>query len=182
MTREGAARDASAPSHRSRKARRFREAPQAARSVDVRDWVGGVRLSAFTGIMLGLVVLGAFVLVPTVGTYLDQRQQIAALEHAVQVGKDEVAELEAERERWTDPAYITAQARERLYYVRPGEVVYLVDDDLPGTAIPQEQAPVSDEVEETRNDWMAQLLRSVTAAGMARTAAVADETTDPATP
>jgi hypothetical protein len=106
-----------------------------------------------------------------VGTYLDQRQQIAALEHAVRVGQDEVAELEAERERWSDPAYITAQARERLYYVKPGEVVYLVDDDLPDSAVPQEQAPVTDDVEETRSDWMAQLVRSVASAGVSRTAA-----------
>ena len=132
--------------------------------------MGGVRLSAFTGIMLGLVVLAAFVLVPTVGVYLDQRQQIAALQEAVRVGKDQVAALEAEHERWQDRAYITSQARERLYYVKPGEVVYLVDDDLPDSAIPQEQAPVSDQVEETSNDWMGQMLRSITAAGLAKTA------------
>ena len=158
MSTGGAGRTAPAPPSR------------APRRVDVRDWVGGVRFSAFTGIMLGLVVLAAFVLVPTVGTYLDQRQQIAALEHAVRVGQDEVAELEAERERWSDPAYITAQARERLYYVKPGEVVYLVDDDLPDSAVPQEQAPVTDDVEETRSDWMAQLVRSVASAGVSRTA------------
>ncbi|HAJ16793.1 MAG TPA: septum formation initiator, partial [Microbacterium sp.] len=119
----------------------------------------------FMVIMLGLVVLAAFVLVPTVGTYLEQRQRIAALEQAVQVTQDEIAALETEKDRWQDPAYITTQARERLYYVRPGEVVYLVDDDLPDSAIPAEQAPVSDEVVQTTTDWMSQLVRSVTAAG-----------------
>mgnify|MGYP002399139387 CR=1 FL=1 len=136
----------------------------------MRDWMGGVRLSAFTGIMLGLVVLAAFVLVPTVGVYVDQRQQIAALQEAVQVERQKVEALEAEQERWKDRAYITSQARERLYYVKPGEVVYLVDDDLPASAIPDEQSAVSDEVQETRNDWMGQMLRSITAAGVARTA------------
>ncbi len=140
----------------------------------MRDWVGGLRFTAFTGIMLGLVVLAAFVLVPTFGTYLGQRQQIAALEQSVEVSQDEVAQLEAQRERWADPAYVTSQARERLYYVRPGEVVYLVDDDLPATAVPPEQAPVSDEVEETRNDWMSQFVRSLTVAGLAKTATGAD--------
>lgn len=137
--------------------------------VDVREWVGGIRFSAFTGIMLGLVVLAVFTLVPTVGTYIDQRQQIAALENSVQLSTSEVAALQAERDRWADPAYVTSQARSRLYYKKPGEVVYLVDNDLPATAIPQEQAAVSDEVEETRNDWMAQLVRSVTGAGLAET-------------
>jgi cell division protein FtsB len=139
------------------------------RPVDVRGWLGGIRLSGFMVIMLGLVVLAAFVLVPTIGTYVDQRQQIAALEAAVELSRDEVAELQSQRERWSDPAYITTQARERLYYVRPGEVVYLVDNDLPPELAPQEQAPVSEDVEQTRTDWMSQLVRSVTEAGLAQT-------------
>lgn len=141
------------------------------RPVDVRGWLGGIRLSGFMVIMMGLVVLAAFVLVPTIGTYVDQRQQIAALEAAVQLSRDEVAELESQRERWEDPAYITTQARERLYYVKPGEVVYLVDDDLPPELAPQEQRPVSDELEAARSDWMSQLVRSVTEAGLAQTVA-----------
>ena len=154
-----------APSSRARRERPPR------RPVDVREWLGGIRLSGFMVIMMGLVVLAAFVLVPTIGTYVDQRQQIAALEAAVQVSREEVAELESQRERWNDPAYITTQARERLYYVKPGEVVYLVDDDLPPELTPQEQAPVSEDVEETRTDWMSQLVRSVTEAGLAQTVA-----------
>ncbi|MFS0867024.1 septum formation initiator family protein [Microbacterium sp. 179-B 1A2 NHS] len=148
-----------------------RPARNRAARVDVRDWVGGNRFSGFMGIMLGLVVLAAFVLVPTIGTYLEQRQQIAALEHSVQATADEVAELEAQRERWRDEAYITAQARERLYYMRPGEVVYLVADDLPGDILVPEQNAVSEDVEETRTEWMTQLLRSVTESGLAQTVA-----------
>lgn len=139
------------------------------RQVDVRGWLGGIRLSGFMVIMMGLVVLAAFVLVPTIGTYVAQRQQITALQSAVQVGEDEVADLEAERARFKDPAYITTQARERLYYVRPGEVVYLVDNDLPAAQAPQEQTKVSATVRQTRTDWMSQLLRSVTAAGLSQT-------------
>ncbi len=130
------------PSRAPKQARRPRRPPRS--PVDVRGWLGGIRLSGFMVIMLGLVVLAAFVLVPTIGTYVDQRQQIAALEAAVEVSRDDVADLEAQRDRWTDPAYITTQARERLYYVKPGEVVYLVDNDLPPALVPQEQAPVSD--------------------------------------
>jgi cell division protein FtsB len=141
----------------------------ARRPVDVKQWLGGIRLSGFMVIMLGLVVLAAFVLVPTIGTYVDQRQQITALEAALEVSREEVADLQAQRERWTDPAYITTQARERLYYVRPGEVVYLVDNDLPPELAPQEQAPVSEDVEQTRTDWMSQFVRSLTEAGLSQT-------------
>lgn len=142
--------------------------------VDVRDWASGIRLSGFMVIMLSLVVLGAWVLVPTLGTYIDQRQKIAALEASVQVSADEIEALEQVRERWDDPAYITTQARERLYYVKPGEVTYLVDNDLDPASLPQEQAPVSDELEERPADWMPQLLRSVTGAGLAQNATPAE--------
>ncbi|KAA9105698.1 septum formation initiator family protein [Microbacterium rhizomatis] len=120
-------------------------------------------------IMMGLVVLAAFVLVPTIGTYLDQRQQITALTQAVEVSQADIAALQLQRDRWKDPAYITTQARERLYYVKPGEVVYLVDNDLAASQVPQDAAPVSSTVEQTRTDWMAQLVRSVTEAGVAQT-------------
>lgn len=142
--------------------------------VDVRDWASGIRLSGFMVIMLSLVVLGAWVLVPTLGTYIDQRQKIAALEASVQVSADEIEALEQVRERWDDPAYITTQARERLYYVKPGEVTYLVDNDLDPASLPQEQAPVSDELEERPADWMPQLLRSVAGAGLAQNAIPAE--------
>lgn len=135
-----------------------------------RDWLGGIRFSGFTMIMLGLVLLGALVLVPTVGTYVEQRQRIAGLEESVQLTRDEIAELEAEQVRWGDPAYITTQARERLYFVWPGEVVYLVDNDLDPADLPQDAEPVSDEVEEASSEWAEQLLRSLAAAGLAERA------------
>jgi len=159
------------------KAKKGRDATAAARrTVDVRGWLAASRLSAFTAIMLGLVVIAVFVLVPTVGTYIGQRQQIVALEHSVQVTKDEIADLKRQRARWDDPAYITTQARERLYFTRPGEIVYLVDDDLPDTDIPREKAPVSDKVQTTKTDWMAQFVRSLAESGLASTAvAVTDD-------
>lgn len=154
-----------------------RPAAERSRRVDVKGWLGGIRLSGFMVIMMGLVVLAAFVLVPTVGTYLAQRQQITALQNAVQVGHDEVAGLEAQRDRWKDPAYITTQARERLYYVWPGEVVYLVVNDLPAAEVPREHAAVSATVQQTRTDWMTQLVRSTAEAGLAKTAAVPEAPT-----
>lgn len=157
---------AAAPARRSPVASRTAAGPR----VDVRGWLGKVRISGFVVIMLGLVVLGTFVLVPTVGTYMDQRQQIQALRSAVALSQSEVADLQTQRERWSDPAYIRTQARERLGYTFPGEVVYLIDNDLPASATPQEQADVSEDVGQTRTDWMAQLVRSVAASGAAQVA------------
>jgi cell division protein FtsB len=135
----------------------------------VRGWLGGVRLSGFMVVMMSLVVLAAFVLVPTFGNFVQQRQTIAALEASVVAGQEEVEQLTQQQERWGDPAYITTQARERLYYMRPGEVVYLVVNDLPADLQPTAEKPVSADVVETPTDWMTQLLASVTTAGLAQT-------------
>lgn len=139
------------------------------RAVDVRGWLGGIRLSGFMVIMLGLVVLAAFVLVPTLGTYIDLQQRIAVMEQSLQATQEEVDALEKQRDRWNDPAYITTQARERLYYVRPGEVVYLVDNDLAEAETPQDEKKVSDTLTEASSDWMSQLVRSVVSAGISST-------------
>ncbi len=141
----------------------------ATRRVDVRGWLGGVRLSGFMVVMMSLVVLAAFVLVPTFGNFVQQRQSIAALEASVVAGQEEVEQLQQQQERWGDPAYITTQARERLYYMRPGEVAYLVVNDLPADLQPTTEKPVSADVVETPTDWMTQLLASVTTAGLAQT-------------
>ena len=175
-------RPTSARGSSARTPRGARAATGGERTVDVRDWLGGVRLSAFMFIMLGLVMLAVLVLLPTVGTYIEQRQRIAALEESVQVTEDRVAELEAERDRWNDRAYITTQARERLYYHLPGEIVFLVDNDIDPATLPAEQAQVSDEVQAARSDWMGAMLRSITEAGLTKNAVPVPAPTPTPTP
>jgi hypothetical protein len=60
--------------------------------------------------------------------YLAQRTQIANLKHQNQVTQQQVAALQTELDKWSDPAYVAIQARERLHYVRPGETGYIVPD------------------------------------------------------
>ncbi|MBS2962497.1 septum formation initiator family protein [Actinocrinis puniceicyclus] len=58
--------------------------------------------------------------------YLAQRTQIAGLRHQNDVTAQQVATLQRELDKWSDPAYVAIQARERLHYVRPGEIGYIV--------------------------------------------------------
>jgi cell division protein FtsB len=76
---------------------------------------------------LALVVcaLALTVAVP-LRNYVAQRQELAAVSEQQQVLAAEVARLEQERARLSDPAEIEAQARSRLGYVMPGEVPYVV--------------------------------------------------------
>ncbi|RXZ46132.1 FtsB family cell division protein [Agromyces binzhouensis] len=144
-------------------------------------WLAGIRFSGFSIIMMGVLVLAVVVLAPSIAAYAAQRQQIAELKADVARQEAEVARLTEERERWNDETFIVTQARERLYYVLPGEVSYLVIDDRdPATAITADRA-VSAEVTEARGDWMQTMLRSVMTAGLAQSATDASgRTPDPA--
>lgn len=77
--------------------------------------------------ILALVVcaLALTVAVP-LRNYVAQRQELAAVSEQQQVLSAEVARLQQERARLSDPAEIEAQARSRLGYVMPGEVPYVV--------------------------------------------------------
>lgn len=58
--------------------------------------------------------------------YAVQRGEIDALREQSAAAKRQVAELTEQHRRWQDPAYVRAQARQRLHYVLPGETPYVV--------------------------------------------------------
>ncbi|GAB2445020.1 hypothetical protein GCM10027062_26750 [Nocardioides hungaricus] len=60
--------------------------------------------------------------------YLDQRSQITDLKEQIALRQADIADLEREKRRWQDPAYVQQQARE-LNYVMPGETAYVVLDE-----------------------------------------------------
>jgi cell division protein FtsB len=66
--------------------------------------------------------------------YLAQESQIAQLEAKQAAQRQEIAKTTQELEKWKDPEYLRAQAREKLFYVRPGETPLLVLNDPAGAA------------------------------------------------
>jgi cell division protein FtsB len=54
--------------------------------------------------------------------YLQQRDQINALRHDISTSRAQIAELQRQKRRFHDPAYVRAQARQRLGFAQPGEV------------------------------------------------------------
>jgi len=131
-------------------------------------WLRNIRLSGFALLAIGVLVLGIVVLAPGLRTYFEQRQQIAALQAEVAAAQAEVDGLTAEVDRWSDPAYIEAQARERIYYVYPGEFSYLVvgQPDSTDDTTAKNGAPISDEIQTTQVNWVQSLLSSVVTAGV----------------
>jgi cell division protein FtsB len=134
-------------------------------------WLRNFRLSGFALSMLALIVAALLVLAAPLKTLIEQRQQIAALQASLEDAQNSVDELNEQVARWSDPAYIQAQARERLYYILPGDVSYLIVGEA-DTGADDGQLPISDEIQTTRTDWIGGLLGSVYTAGLT------DETPD----
>jgi cell division protein FtsB len=77
--------------------------------------------------IIGLIALALVVAVaPTLRIYLRQKAQISSLESQQVTQQGDVAALQAQADRWNDPAYIEAQARARLQFVKPGQRSYTV--------------------------------------------------------
>jgi cell division protein FtsB len=95
--------------------------------------------------------------------YLAQRGDIGDYRAKVAAQDKRVAALERARERWHDPAYVKAQARERLHFVMPGETAYVVlepdEAPAPGTVV----APAARKV--VKRPWFGDLWWSVEVAG-----------------
>ena len=110
--------------------------------------------------ILTILVILAVMLVPTFRSLLRQRAEIGALQDKVTQQEASVADLQAEQQRWQDPAYVEQQARERLRLVKPGDRSYTVidgsaPDEPPGdTTVAAPKADAS-------TPWYGQLWESV---------------------
>jgi len=60
--------------------------------------------------------------------YLEQRSHIGDLKGQIALRQASIDDLEREKRRWEDPAFVRQQARE-LNYVMPGETAYVVLDE-----------------------------------------------------
>jgi len=85
-----------------------------------------------------------------------EMKQLAASEAAL---RHQIADLEQQKIKLADPAYIAAQARERLGFVRPGEIPYQVQLP-PNAALPSE--PGSSPTAAATNDpWYTSLWHTI---------------------
>ena len=77
-------------------------------------------------LILALVSAGLLFALAVPGrAWFAQRAQIAELRADVESAQARVTDLQIEKQRWTDPAFVAAEARRRLHFVLPGEVGYV---------------------------------------------------------
>jgi cell division protein FtsB len=118
------------------------------RRQDVRTHDGRGRRNRLTGRATALFVVLAMLAVAyawPVKEYLRQRSELAALRADTASTQARVDALTAEQKRWADPAYVKAQARDRLHYVMPGETAYVVlqpNRPAQGQTLPKATRPV----------------------------------------
>jgi cell division protein FtsL len=100
----------------------------------------GLSSTKRAGILALVVCALALTVAVPLRNYVAQRQELAAVSEQQQALSAEVARLQQERARLSDPAEIEAQARSRLGYVMPGEVPYVVQLPLPPGPDPADAA------------------------------------------
>lgn len=96
------------------------------------DGGGATPRTRLTGRALLFGVIVAFLAVSfasSMRAYVEQRDHIRQLKSEIASSEATIADLERERRRWDDPAYVKAQARATLGYLMPGETGYQVLDE-----------------------------------------------------
>ena len=86
-------------------------------------------------ILAAVVCVLTLTIAGPVRTYFGQRTEMKQLEASEAQLREQIAELEQQKDKLGDPVFIAAQARERLGFVMPGEIPYQVQ--LPPGAVVQ---------------------------------------------
>lgn len=111
-------------------------------------------------VIIGIIIAFAAVanLWDPVQIWFEQQARLAELDREVAAARATLAEAQADMERWTDRAYVEAQARQRLMFVYPGDISYLVVNDV--DAKPAKSDEVLGTVQTTTIDWVDAFVQS----------------------
>jgi cell division protein FtsB len=64
--------------------------------------------------------------VSSMRAYLEQKDHLESLRASIEESEQNIEDLRREKRRWHDPAYLEAQATQRLSWVMPGEISFQV--------------------------------------------------------
>lgn len=92
-----------------------------------------VNFRAIALVLVGVIVM--LMLAVPLRSLIQERREIKILEQQVASKQLIIDDLNNRKARLADPAYIQALARERLNYVFPGEIGFVVLDEETNTAI-----------------------------------------------
>lgn len=116
--------------------------------------------------VVGVVLVGAFTLSPSISLLIEQRSEIDDLQADIEQRSENIDDLRQQVADWNDPAYIQSQARDRLFYVFPGEQAYTVIDERDGVPDIDDVSVVETELVSEDVDWATVGYRSIIMAGV----------------
>ena len=140
----------------------MRPAPDAAQAAGERR----PRLTGRAAILVLVLALLAVSYASSMRAYLQQRAHISDLKVQIAQRESNIDQLEREKRRWHDPAYVAAQARARFGYLMPGETSYVVIGE-DGRALEAETTLTDPATVDRRTPtaWWSEEWRSVELAG-----------------
>lgn len=110
-------------------------------------------------VLAALVCVLTLTIAGPVRTYFAQRTEMEQLTATEAALRSQIADLEQRKGKINDPAYIAAQARERLGFVKPGDIPFQVQ--LPPTAT-QPTQPGSEPAKAGKSDpWYTSLWHTI---------------------
>jgi len=110
-------------------------------------------------ILAAIVCVLTLTIAGPVRTYFAQRTEMNQLTASEAALRRQIADLEQRKAKLGDPAYIAAQARERLGFVKPGDIPFQVQLP-PAAAVPSQ--PGSQTAKPANNDpWYTSLWHTI---------------------
>lgn len=127
---------------------------------------GRIRVSWLFLTVVALAIVAAFTLSPSISLLIEQNARIDQLQGDLDDVNADIEQLEDEVGHWSDPAYVQAQARDRLYYVMPGEQAFTVLDDREDFETVDDTTPKSNTLQQEDIDWATVGFESIIIAGV----------------
>lgn len=110
-------------------------------------------------ILAAVVCVLTLTIAGPVRTYFAQRTEMNQLIASEAALREQIAELEQQKVKLADPAYIAAQARERLGFVMPGDIPYQVQ--LPPSANPEQPEALPGASAAAEGPWYSALWKTI---------------------
>ena len=108
----------------------------------------------------GVVILLVVLLASPLHRFLASRSAISQAARQLRTDQQQLTRLRAEKALWNDPGFIQRQARSRLQFAMPGDVVYIVVDKGAKTQI-EATAGAGAAAQAQGKTWNARLWNSV---------------------
>jgi cell division protein FtsB len=111
-------------------------------------------------ILAAVVCVLTLTIAGPVRTYFAQRTEMSQLAASEAKLRAQIADLEQQKAKLADPAFIAAQARERLGFVKPGDIPYQVQLP-PSAAEPAQQAGGGSPASRPNEPWYTSLWHTI---------------------